>query len=110
VNAQVSVQQRKSLRFRGRSFMALVFAPEDPLDEWFRELDDWSKKSPGYFVGRPIILDVSALPPGALREGDLVELIGERQDVDAVARLGGTIGYEVLTSLGRRFHRRYVGI
>jgi alanine racemase len=66
------------------------------------------------FAGRvsmdSIILDVSALPPGALREGDLVELIGERQDVDAVARLGGTIGYEVLTSLGRRFHRRYVGI
>jgi alanine racemase len=66
------------------------------------------------FIGRvsmdSIILDISALPQGRLKEGDLVELIGERQDVDAVARLGGTIGYEVLTSLGRRFHRRYVGI
>jgi len=42
--------------------MALVFAPEPPLEEWLGELDEWSKKSPGYFVGRPIILDVSALP------------------------------------------------
>ncbi len=42
--------------------MALVFAPEPPLEEWLAELDEWSKRSPGYFVGRPIILDVSALP------------------------------------------------
>jgi len=62
VNANVAIQQRKSLRFRGRSFMALVFAPEPPLEEWLAELDEWSKRSPGYFVGRPIILDVSALP------------------------------------------------
>ena len=58
-----AIQPRKSLRFRGRSFMALLFQPEPPLDEWFQELDAWSKKSPGYFVGRPIILDVSALSP-----------------------------------------------
>jgi alanine racemase len=65
------------------------------------------------FVGRvsmdSIILDVSALPEGRLSEGDLVELIGPSQDVDAVAALAGTIGYEVLTSLGHRFHRRYIG-
>ena len=58
----VAVQPRKSLRFRGRSFMALVFAPEAPLENWFHELDEWCKKSPGYFVGRPIILDVAGLP------------------------------------------------
>jgi septum site-determining protein MinC len=53
--------------------MALVFAPEAPLDEWLRELDEWSKRSPGYFVGRPIILDVSALP---LDKAGLAALIG----------------------------------
>jgi len=65
------------------------------------------------FAGRvsmdSIILDISALPPGALSAGDLVELIDERQTVDAMARLAGTIGYEILTGLGHRFHRRYVG-
>ncbi len=64
------------------------------------------------FIGRvsmdSIIVDISALPEGRLREGDLVELIGAAQDVDAVAALTDTIGYEVLTSLGHRFHRRYL--
>lgn len=64
------------------------------------------------FIGRvsmdSIILDVSALPEGRLKAGDLVEVIGPSQDVDQVAALTGTIGYEVLTSLGNRFHRRIV--
>ena len=63
------------------------------------------------FVGRvsmdTIILDISTIPPGRLQPGDLVELIGERQTVDGVALLSGTIGYEILTGLGHRFHRRY---
>ncbi len=74
MNANVAVQQRKSLRFRGRSFMALVFAPEPPLEQWLAELDEWSKRSPGYFVGRPIILDVSTLP---LDKEGLAGLIAE---------------------------------
>lgn len=65
------------------------------------------------FVGRvsmdSIILDISALPAGRLGEGDLVELIGPSQSVDDAAGHAGTIGYEILTSLGTRFHRRYVG-
>ncbi|MGX5845529.1 alanine racemase [Mesorhizobium sp. PL10] len=64
------------------------------------------------FVGRvsmdSIILDISALPAGRLREGDLVELLGPSQSVDDAAGHAGTIGYEILTSLGPRFHRRYV--
>ena len=64
------------------------------------------------FVGRvsmdSIILDISALPAGRLREGDLVELLGPSQSVDDAAGHAGTIGYEILTSLGPRFHRRYI--
>lgn len=66
------------------------------------------------FVGRvsmdSIILDISALGAGMLNEGDLVELIGPSQSVDAAAGHAGTIGYEILTSLGPRFHRRYLGV
>lgn len=61
------------------------------------------------FAGRvsmdSIVLDVSALPPDRLRPGDLVELIGPRQTVDDLAAVAGTIGYEILTGLGARFHR-----
>jgi len=64
------------------------------------------------FVGRvsmdSIVLDISAVPAGRLKAGDLVELIGPSQSVDQVAVGGGTIGYEVLTGLGSRFFRRYV--
>ncbi len=56
-----------------------------------------------------IVLDASAVPDGALQEGSFVELIGPHRGVDAVAADAGTIGYEVLTSLGRRYDRRYVG-
>jgi alanine racemase len=66
------------------------------------------------FIGRvsmdSIILDISALPEGRLRPGDMVEMIGPSQTLDEVAGFSGTIGYEVLTSLGHRFHRRYVGV
>jgi septum site-determining protein MinC len=58
--------------------MALVFAPEPPLEDWFRELDEWSKKSPGYFVGRPIILDVAALPLDKEELAKLIAELGER--------------------------------
>lgn len=62
------------------------------------------------FVGRvsmdSIILDISALAPHRLKGGDLVELIGVHQTVDDIAALAGTIGYEILTSLGMRFHRQ----
>lgn len=105
MNANVSVQQRKSLRFRGRSFMALVFAPEAPLEEWFRELDEWSKKSPGYFVGRPIILDVSALP---LDKEGLAKLLADLNERDIrVMGVEGTkasflgLGMPPLVSSGR---------
>lgn len=54
-----------------------------------------------------VTLDVSALPPERLRPGDLVELLGPEQGVDDLAEQAGTIGYEILTALGRRYHRVY---
>jgi alanine racemase len=53
--------------------------------------------------------DVSNVPPDMLQPGGLVELIGDRNPLDAVARRAGTIGYEILTRLGHRYHRRYIG-
>lgn len=56
-----------------------------------------------------VTLDASALAEGALGPGSLIDLIGPHQDVDAVAARAGTIGYEILASLGSRFERRCVG-
>lgn len=54
------------------------------------------------------IADVTDLPEHAAQPGDSAELIGDEIGVDEFAARSGTIGYHVLTSLGRRYHRRYV--
>ena len=56
-----------------------------------------------------LAIDISDLPEGAAKRGDLVTLIGDDITVDAVANVAGTIGYEILTGLGRRYHRDYIG-
>ena len=52
--------------------------------------------------------DVTALPEEAARRGDNAALIGDGITIDDVAAWSGTIGYEVLTGLGRRHRREWV--
>jgi alanine racemase len=86
-------------------------------DGWLRSLSNrgaaWFDGVKLPLVGKvsmdTITLDASALPAGVLQPGTLVDLINDHQDVDAVAAQAGTIGYEILTSLGHRYARRYVG-
>jgi len=54
-------------------------------------------------------IDITALPPGATRRGALVSLLNSEITVDELAHHFGTIGYEVLTSLGKRYVRAYKG-
>jgi alanine racemase len=56
-----------------------------------------------------IAVDVTDLEKNAARRGHMVTLIGEGITVDELAHHFGTIGYEVLTSLGRRYTRVYKG-
>jgi len=55
-----------------------------------------------------LAIDITDLPANAARRGDLATLIGDEITVDVLAGAAGTIGYEVLTSLGRRYHRIYM--
>jgi alanine racemase len=54
-------------------------------------------------------VDITDLDKNAVRRGHLVTLIGEGITVDELAHHFGTIGYEVLTSLGSRYARVYKG-
>jgi alanine racemase len=54
-------------------------------------------------------IDITDLPQNAARRGHMVTLIGEGITVDELAHHFGTIGYEVLTSLGSRYARVYKG-
>jgi septum site-determining protein MinC len=65
---------RHSFRFRGRNFLALVLRPALPTSHWLGELDDWLVRSPGFFNGKPLILDLAGV---ALERADIAGLIGE---------------------------------
>ena len=54
-----------------------------------------------------LAVDVSHLPEDQPKRGDFVTLLGEDMGIDEFASHAGTIPYEVLTSLGRRYHRVY---
>lgn len=65
-----------TIRVRGRSFMALVLAPEPPFAEWFKALDEQMRVSAGLFAGRPVIADLAVVLEGVGNEGVSVALEG----------------------------------
>ncbi len=52
---------QRSIRIKGRSFLAVVLSPEAPVDQWLERLDDLAARSAGFFLSRPVVLDVSEL-------------------------------------------------
>ncbi len=56
------------------------------------------------------MFDVTDVADGEASVGDWIELLGETIGIEDAARAAGTLPYELLTSLGCRYHRRYVGI
>ena len=55
-----------------------------------------------------VIADVTDLPEDAVKPGTRAELFGAKVEIDDFAARSGTIGYQVLTSLGGRYRRNYV--
>ena len=51
------------IRLRGRSIMALVLAPEVPLDTWLNALDAQMERSPNFFDARPVVIDLGGVQP-----------------------------------------------
>jgi len=70
--------QKKAIRFHARSFVAFALAPEAPLGVWLRGLDRWLENSPGFFVGRPVALDLNLLKPTVEEITDLVTHLAGR--------------------------------
>jgi septum site-determining protein MinC len=52
---------RRSVQMRGRSYVAFVFSPTVPIVGWLEEIDATLARSPGFFVGKPVVLDLSAV-------------------------------------------------
>lgn len=90
-------------------------------DGFFRALSaSDSREGPPGHIGRhrlPLLgrismdlatYDATDVPDEDLHRGEWVIILGKRVTVDDLASYAGTIGYEVLTSLGSRYHRIYV--
>ena len=52
---------RQPIRMRGRSYVAFTFCPFVPIAGWFDELDETLARSPGFFSGKPVVLDLSGV-------------------------------------------------
>ncbi|TPN13000.1 septum formation inhibitor MinC [Mesorhizobium sp. B2-1-3] len=88
--------ETKSIRFRARSFVAFTLTPEAPIGAWLEGLDHWIGNSPGYFSGRPVVLDLNALKPAADEIVALVASLGTRGiRVYAIELEGASLGPEL---------------
>ena len=64
----------RSIRIKGRSFLAVMLSPDLPFDDWLARLDDLAARSAGFFLGRPVVLDLTDLQ---IDRPQLKELIAE---------------------------------
>ena len=88
---------RQPVRMRGRSYVAFTFGPVVPIAGWLEEIDATLARSPGFFVGRPVVLDLSAVDLSQSAIAHLVTSLEQRnirvlgfENVDA-ARLASSM-------------------
>jgi alanine racemase len=56
-----------------------------------------------------VAADVTDVPQGKAARGGFATVLGDGITIDDLAEAAGTIGYEILTRLGARFTRTYIG-
>jgi septum site-determining protein MinC len=66
------------MRFRGRSYLAFMFVPEPPVADWLAELDANLARSPEFFVGRAVVLDLSQVQMSSAGIAQLIASLRER--------------------------------
>jgi septum site-determining protein MinC len=69
--------QRQMVRLRGRSYVAFVFVPTVPIQDWLLEIDATIARSPGFFAGRPVVVDLSSVD---LSQSGINHLLTSLQD------------------------------
>ncbi len=70
----------KPVRMRGRSYVAFVFCPVVPILGWLEEIDATLRQSPGFFIGKPVVLDLSSVD---LSQSAIAQLVAsfEQRDI-----------------------------
>jgi septum site-determining protein MinC len=70
--------QRQMVRLRGRSYVAFVFVPTVPIQDWLQEIDATIARSPGFFAGRPVVIDLSSVDLSQAGIGHLLTSLQDR--------------------------------
>lgn len=70
--------QRQMVRLRGRSYVAFVFVPTVPIQDWLQEIDITIARSPGFFAGRPVVVDLSSVDLSQAGIGHLLTSLQDR--------------------------------
>jgi septum site-determining protein MinC len=88
---------RQLVRMRGRSYVAFVFSPVVPIAGWLDEVDTTLARSPGFFVGKPVVLDLSAVD---LSQTGIAHLIANLEQRNIrVLGIEGVDGAHLTTSM-----------
>jgi septum site-determining protein MinC len=74
----IAVTKKPKLRFSGRSFLAFVIEPAEPVEEWLADLDKLASQSIGFFANRPVIVDLTALKADKTSACSIIESIKKR--------------------------------
>lgn len=104
--------------FTATKAMNLAWISIGYADGFFRAFSNKTSAISPQFPGTPLALlgrvamdslcvDITDLPQSALQVGDKIEVIGNHYPIDHLAQQVDTIGYEILTALGKRYHRIY---
>jgi septum site-determining protein MinC len=74
----IAEPSRQLVRMRGRSYVAFVFSPAVPIVGWLEEIDATLARSPSFFVGKPVVLDLSAVDLSQTAVAHLIASLEQR--------------------------------
>jgi septum site-determining protein MinC len=80
--------------------MALVLAPEVPLDHWLKALDAQMERSPNFFDARPVVVDLGAMPREQPGVAQFLQLL-EQRGIRIIGTEGAHPSWEGIEAWGR---------
>ena len=85
---QSTAQSSRSMRFHAHSYLAFVLTPAPPVQDWLAQLDNWLVRSPQFFIGQPVVLNLAADTLDAAAVAHLIASL-EKRNICVMALEGG---------------------